>query len=76
MVPDLLADSSTCTLASVLSLAANALNIVAFVTVPLAVIAFSVLPCKENVTFSVSICSSVNSPSPLNVYFFPSSVVI
>ena len=70
------AESSTCTLAFELSFAAKALNMVAFVKFPFESVIRSVLPCSEKETFTVSISRSVYSPRPLNVYLFPSSVVM
>ena len=54
------------------SLAANALNMVACVSVPLASRAFAVRPCSVKLPCVVS--TSVYSPRPLKVYWKPSSV--
>ena len=64
--------SSTCSVALLWSLTANAVNTVALVVLPSAVSARPVRPCSWNVLFSFCTWIIVYSPRPLNVYCRPS----
>ena len=71
-LPSLDAVISMCIVSDSASLAANALNTVASVSVPLASRAFAVRPCSVKLPCVVSM--SVYSPRPLKVYWKPSRV--
>jgi len=64
----------TCSRSESESCAANALKTVACISLFLSSSARAVRPCRLNAALSVTI--SVYSPSPLNVYSFPSSVLM